>query len=413
MSTPVFDNWIAAELDQLAHDGLRRDVRPLPETGAILHTQCVFPEEPLSEDHACYRSETSNMSSLQDGQTLLNFCSNDYLGLARHPRVLAAAKEAVDAYGAGATSSRLVSGTLTLHERLETRLADYTGAPTALVFGSGYLTNLGVVTALVGRRDTVFADRLIHASLIDAVKLSGAKLKRFRHNDPEHLDDLLKRGAEGGRRLVITESVFSMDGDISPLDDISETARRHGALFMVDEAHSCGISHPARSLAVRPDIIMGTLSKGLGSYGGFVACSATMRDWLINKARSFIYTTALPPACLGAALGALDVLEDDPGMGERLLNNAREFRGHLQQGGLDTADSATQIIPVMIGDNHTTLALAENLRGQNIYCVAIRPPTVPEGTARLRVSVSLGHSDSDLATAAEAIITTVNQLRET
>lgn len=412
MSIPAFDDWLTKELDQLAQTGLRRDVRPLPETGAILHTQCVFPEEPFSGDHACYRSE-SNISSLQDGQRVLNFCSNDYLGLARHPRVLANAKEAVDEFGAGATASRLVSGTLTLHERLENRLADDKHTPAALVFGSGYLANLGAVTALVGRRDTVFADRLIHASLIDAVKLSGATLKRFRHNDPGHLDDLLKRSASGNRRLVITESVFSMDGDISPIKDIADTARRHGALFMVDEAHSCGVSHPTHSLAVQPDIIMGTLSKGFGSYGGFIACSTAMRDWLINKARSFIYTTALPPACLGATLGALDVLKDDPGMGERLLNNARGFRERLQQGGLDTADSATQIIPIMIGDNHTTLALAENLRERNIYCVAIRPPTVPEGTARLRVSVSLGHSDSDLDVAAEAIIGAVKQLRET
>ncbi|MDT8389009.1 MAG: 8-amino-7-oxononanoate synthase [Lentisphaeria bacterium] len=379
------------------------------EIGAILHTQCVSPEEALSGDHACHRSE-STISSRHSGQRLINFCSNDYLDLARHPHVLDAAKQAVDTFGAGATSSRLVSGTLTLHERLENRLAAYKHTPAALVFGSGYLANLGAVTALAGHRDTVFADRLIHASLIDAVKLSGAALKRFRHNDPGHLDELLKRSPDNGRRLVITESVFSMDGDIAPLDDISETARRHGALFMVDEAHSCGISHPTRSLAARPDIIMGTLSKGFGSYGGFIACSTAMRDWLINKARSFIYTTALPPACLGAALGALDVLKDNPGMGDQLLHNARGFRDRLRRGGLDTAGSATQIIPVMIGDNHTTLALAATLRQRNIYCVAIRPPTVPEGTARLRVSVSLGHSVSDLDIAADAMIAAVRPL---
>jgi 8-amino-7-oxononanoate synthase len=340
----------------------------------------------------------------------LNFSSNDYLHLAHHPDVIAAAERALREVGAGAGASRLVSGTLALHAELEARLATLKGYPAGLVFGSGYLTNLGVLPALVGRGDAIFADRLAHASLLDAALLSRAALHRFRHNDAGHLEELLKSHAGAGRKLVVTESVFSMDGDVAPLPDIAAIAERHGALLLVDEAHATGVFGPGGSGLIRAHklesavhVSMGTLSKALGGYGGFVACSEKVRTLLVNRARAFIFTTAPPPAVLGAALGALDVLEKNPGMGAELLRRAALFRQQLQTAGLDTLQSASQIMPVFVGDNARALALADRLREQGLLVVAIRPPTVPEGTARLRLSVTLAHSEADLARAAKII----------
>ncbi|TAN36262.1 MAG: 8-amino-7-oxononanoate synthase [Verrucomicrobia bacterium] len=343
-------------------------------------------------------------------RALLNFSSNDYLNLAHHPEVIAAAERALRECGASAGASRLVSGTLALHEELEARLAKLKGYPAGLVFGSGYLTNLGVLPALVGRGDAIFADRLAHASLMDATMLSRAELHRFRHNDAGHLEELLKKHAGAGRKLVVTESVFSMDGDLAPLPDIATVAERHGALLLVDEAHATGVFGPGGSGLIREhklesavNISMGTLSKALGGYGGFVACSEKLRALLINRARAFIFTTAPPPPVLGAALGALDVLEKNTGLGAELLRRAALFRQQLQAAGLDTMQSASQIIPVFVGDNARALALAGRLREQGLLVVAIRPPTVPEGTARLRLSVTLAHSEADLVRSAKIV----------
>ena len=351
--------------------------------------------------------------------TTLNFSSNDYLDLAHHPEVIAAAERALRNDGAGAGASRLVSGTLTLHEELEARLARLKGYPASLVFGSGYLTNLGVIPALVGRDDMIFADRLAHASLMDAAILSRAELFRFQHNAADHLDELLKNHNGTGRKLVVTESVFSMDGDLAPLSEIAAAAERHGALLLVDEAHATGVFGPGgcgliREYKLEPlvTVSMGTLSKALGGYGGFVACSETLRTLLVNHARAFIFTTAPPPAVLGAALGALNVLENNPGWGAELLRRAAVFREQLQFFGLDTMQSASQIIPLFVGDNARALTLADRLREQGLLVVAIRPPTVPEGTARLRFSVTLAHRATDLARAAEIIGATMyNQTR--
>lgn len=377
--TPVnlSEQWIELELDALANRDLLRNVRPLPDSGG---------------------------SFVVGGKRILNFCTNDYLGLSHHPRVKEAAAEAVKKYGAGSTASRLVSGTLELHGELEGLLAEDKGYPTALVFGSGFLANIGIVNALIGTEDTVFADRFVHASLIDAVRMSGARLKRFRHNSVGHLKSLLAHTPRSGRHLVVTESVFSMDGDAAPLADLASVAVQHGAMLMVDEAHSCGISHPTADLTDAVNVSMGTLSKGLGSYGGFAACSHLLRQWLINRSRAFIYTTGLPPACAGAAIGALRLLKEDPGMGCRLLARANMFRDRLKEAGLDTGASVTQIVPVMVGSNEHALALAARLRDRCIHCVAIRPPTVPVGTARIRLSVSMAHADRDLEFAAEQII---------
>jgi len=346
-------------------------------------------------------------------RTYLNFSSNDYLNLARHPDVVAKAAEALRAAGCGATASRLLTGTLTWHDELEQKLARYKGYPCALLFGSGFLANVGTIPALMGRNDYVFADKLVHASIVDAIMLSRAKLYRFRHNDVEHLEQLLKKSETSGRRLIVTESVFSMDGDLAPLQDIAHVAQRHGAMVMVDEAHATGVFGPRGGGLVREwelepmiNIGLGTLSKAFGGYGGFVACSESMRAFLINHARSFIYSTALPPSVVGAALGAMQVIEESCDLGAQLLKNVAVFRNRLQEAGLNTGNSASQIIPIMVGKNSKALAISEKLREQGIIGVAIRPPTVPQGTARIRLSVTLAHTREDLEHVGQVIIAT-------
>ena len=366
------ETWIADELATLRNAGLERFLVPYPGTGS---------EIPVG------------------GHPLLNFSSNDYLGLSRHPRVKAAAIAAIQQFGTGATASRLVAGTLTCHEGLEGQLAALKGYPAALVFGSGYAANVGMISALVGRGDHIIMDRLAHASLVDAAVLSRARVHRFRHNDSGHARELCRACPAGGRRLIVTESVFSMDGDLAPVSGLASVATEEGAMVLVDEAHATGVFGPAGAGVIRQadaesgvNLSMGTLSKALGGLGGFVACSDEMRSWFIHKARSFIYSTALSPAMVGAALGALEVLREAPGMGSGLLARSAHFRNRLQAQGLDTGASASQIIPVMVGDNGRAIRLHRRLLEQGILAVAIRPPTVPRGTARLRLSVRLDHS---------------------
>jgi 7-keto-8-aminopelargonate synthetase-like enzyme len=263
---------------------------------------------------------------------------------------------------------------------------------------------------LVGRDDHVFIDRLAHASLVDAAVLSRAHVHRCAHNDPDAFRKALHACAAGGKRLLVTESVFSMDGDVAPVAALAAVAGAAGAMMLVDEAHATGVFGPGGAGVIRQagvesqvNCSMGTLSKALGGYGGFVACSGEMRRWLIHKARAFIYSTALPPAMVGAALGALECLRTDPGMGRRLLDRAALFRVQLQEFGLDTGPSESQIIPVMVGDNDRALRLQRRLVEQGILAVAIRPPTVPKGTARLRLSVSLDHSPEVLSRVAALI----------
>lgn len=350
------------------------------------------------------------------GKTWLNFSSNDYLDLACHPAMVAHSREFLERYGCGATASRLVAGTLEIHRQLEQALAASKGYPQALVFGSGFLTNAGVIPALVGRQDHVFSDQLVHASMIDGVALSKANVHRFHHNDVDHLQTLLRRCPPGGRKLILTESLFSMDGDLAPLPEIAAVAVERGAMLMVDEAHATGVFGPAGSglihhygLTDTVNVSMGTLSKALGGYGGYVAGSDALCRLLVNRARAFIYTTGLPPASIGSALGALKMIKEAEGLGARLLNNAAMFRQALQEAGLNTGNSASQIIPVLIGDNRAALAVAQNLRAKGILTIAIRPPTVPKGTARLRLSVTLAHTPEDLRWAADQIITAVRE----
>lgn len=370
-------------------------------------------EEWIAEELAALEAKGLGRSDRTgpQGSGLLNFASNDYLDLAAHQTVKKAAADALARYGAGATASRLVCGTLELHHELERRLAAHKGYESALVFGTGYMANAGVIPRLAGRGDLILADRLVHASIIDAARLSGARLLRFRHNDPQHLEELLRRQAEGpGRCLIVTESVFSMDGDIAPLEEIAGIGERFGALLMADEAHSTGIFGPggaglvpALGLQDRVNICMGTLSKAFGGYGGYVACSPQMRSWLVHGSRAFIYTTAPPPAQIGAALGALDVLSTEPQRGTQLLENAAFFRALLRDAGLDTLDSASQIVPVLIGENEKTLQVSAALLEKGIRVPAIRPPTVPAGTARLRFSVTLAHTRADLERTARIV----------
>ena len=378
------ETWMETELAQLRAQGLERQLQVMPDSGGVF---------------------------MLEGERVLNFSSNDYLGLARAPAVIEAAAAALRRWGAGATASRLVVGTLPCHAELETRLAQFKGYAAALVFGSGYLANVGTVAALVSRHDRVLADKLAHASLLDGATLSRAAIYRFQHNDVDHLLRLLRQKPASGRDLIITESVFSMDGDLAPLRDIARVAQEHGAMLLVDEAHATGVWGPGGTgligewrLQQAVSVDMGTLSKALGAYGGFIAGSETLKRWLVNRARSFIFSTGLPPSCAGAVLGALDILEKNPEIGADLLRRADVFRRRLQAEGFNTGASVSQIVPVIIGDNQKTLALARRLRSHGILAAAIRPPTVPAGTARLRLSVTLEHTPEDLDRAAEILM---------
>ncbi len=294
---------------------------------------------------------------LLNGETWLNFSSNDYLDLAHHPALKAAAIRAVEDLGCSAAGSRLTSGHLAVHESLETALAAFTGMEAALIFGSGFLTNLGVIPALAGDRATIFCDRLNHASLIDGALMAGVKWHRYRHNDTAHLDELLNKhpAAEGETRLVITDSVFSMDGDVAPLAEVAEIAQRHGALLIV------------------------------------------------NRARSFIYSTGLPPAVIAASHAALDLFVEARGaLGDDLMDRARHMHALLAEAGFAMPPFASPILPVMVGDNHAALDFSARLAERRILCGAIRPPTVPPGTARLRLTVTRAHEAADLAFAADA-----------
>lgn len=384
------EHWITEELEQLQAHDLRRRLSTLPATGGKFTA---------------------------DGRVTLNFSSNDYLDLARHPTLLEAAIQAARQYGGGATSSRLLTGTLPPHAELERALAAFKGYPAALVFGSGYQANIGLLSALVGRDDTVFADRLAHASIVDGSVLSRARLQRFRHNQTDHLRQLLQSAPSRGRRLVVTESVFSMDGDVARLAELAALAAEFEALLVVDEAHATGVFGPAGSGLIRAQrlegsvhVSMGTCSKAMGGSGGFVACSVMLRDWLVNRARSFIYSTAPPPFVVAAACAAVRLMEEHPGWGEELLHNAAAFRARLQEAGLDTLRSESQIVPLRVGPNDLALRLAASLREAGILVHAIRPPTVPEGTARLRFSVTRAHTPEDLERAAAAVVAAARAL---
>jgi 8-amino-7-oxononanoate synthase len=346
---------------------------------------------------------------LLDGKPVLLLCSNNYLGLADHPRVRAAAADAAMRWGVGAGASRLISGTMTIHRRLEERLAAFKRRETALLFGSGYLANVGVAASLARPGDVVFSDQLNHASIIDGCRLSRAEVFAYDHCDLEHLEWGIEQ-AEGRGALIVTDSVFSMDGDVAPLEGIVELAARHRLRTMVDEAHGTGAVGPGGRGAVAEagledevDIIVGTLGKALGSYGAFVACDHTMARYLVNAARTFIFSTALPPPAVAGALAALELLEEKPRRVQKLAANASALRDELAREGFDVRGSRTQIVPLVIGDPSLAVRICEAGLAGGVFAQAIRPPTVPANTSRLRLAVMASHREEELRAAARTI----------
>jgi len=379
----MWNSFFEKELTSLSDQGLLRDLYALPEPGWEIFA---------------------------DGRKILNFSSNDYLGLARDQRLGDAAIQAINRFGCGATASRLLAGHLQLHEELESDLACMMGTEATLVFGSGFLANLGVLSTLAEPGDEVFSDWLNHASLIDGIRLGRAHCSRYRHKDMDHLEDLLKKSRKAGKRIIVSESVFSMDGDIAPLKGLAQLAHHYEALLIIDEAHAIGVMGSNGSGACRipgnevwPDVVIGTLSKALGGYGGFVACSQALRKFLVNRARSFIYSTGLPPACLGSSREAVSIVTSTPELGKTLLEKARWFRGLLAQRGLNVPQFESHILPVLIGSNEATMYFSKLLLERGLLIKAIRPPTVPVGTSRVRLSVTLSMTDEALGKAASII----------
>jgi 8-amino-7-oxononanoate synthase len=342
------------------------------------------------------------------GRACVNFASNDYLNLAGDARLARTAARAARRYGCGAGASPLVSGYLPPLRSLERDLARWEKAEAALVFGSGFAANLGLIGSLAGQADAVFSDALNHASLIDGCRLSRARIHVYRHADANHLDDLLRReGGRARRRLIVSDTVFSMDGDLAPLTELTDLARRHDCLLLLDEAHATGVLGEggrgvtelrAAEMPLPPDCLIkvGTLSKALGSQGGFVCGSRRLNAWLVNHARPYIFSTALAPPAAAAARRAVAIVRAEPEARRRLQGLADLLRDQLHRHGLDPGPSRSQIIPVVVGDARAALALSRSLEGKGLLVPAIRPPSVPEGTARLRVSLTAGHTEEDV-----------------
>ena len=340
---------------------------------------------------------------LIDGKRVISYASNDYLGLANHPKVVEAAMRALKRYGLGAAASHMVSGHMRAHHELEEKLADYLGLPKALLFSSGFAANVGILTALAGRGDTIFADKLNHASLNDGALLSRATFKRYPHCDLVKLEAQLTDTKNSGRKLIVTDSVFSMDGDIAPLPDLLKLAEKYNALLVVDDAHGFGVlgykgkgSLEHFNLKSERIVYMATLGKAAGGYGAFVAGHEDIVEWILQSARTYIFTTATPPAIAAAMLASLDVMQEDRERLKHLRTMIDFFGDSLKLQFAKLPYSQTAIQPIIIGDNATTLAFAEALRERHMFVPAIRPPTVPLGTARLRVSISAAHSADDL-----------------
>jgi 8-amino-7-oxononanoate synthase len=372
MPPPDRLSWIDAQLEALAQNGLTRSRR--------------------------VRSGPQAVQVLVEGQPVVNFGSNDYLALANDPRLIRAASRALE-QGWGSGASPLVTGYSPWHEQLDHRLAEFEHTEAAMAFPSGFAANTGTIAALVGQGDTVYTDRKNHASLLDGCRLSRADVRAYAHNDPAELERLLSRAGRSGRRLIVTDSLFSMDGDLAPLGDLADLAERYDAMLLVDEAHATGVFGPgghgvAEQLGVegRVDVRIGTLSKALGSAGGFVAGSARLVRWLVNRARPYVFSTAGPAANCAAAIAALEIVAAEPQRRQRLLAQAAKLRKTLVLQGWNTGASASQIIPIVVGDARRATELSSRLLSCGLYVPAIRPPTVPEGEACLRVSLTSAHT---------------------
>lgn len=338
-----------------------------------------------------------------EGKTYLSFCSNNYLGLASHPSVVAAVKDAVELYGWGAGASRLVSGNMTLHETLENEISKFKKKDAAIVFPTGYMANLGVITSLVSNGDLVICDKLNHASIIDGCRLSGADFRVYAHCNMEKLENILKKSAKYNCKLIITDSVFSMDGDLAPIPDLVKIAANYNAMLMVDEAHGTGVFGENGigvvehyDLGNEVYVVMGTLSKAIGSLGGYVSGDIDLISYLRNKARTFMYTTALPPAVCAASIAGIKLIQGDPSMRVSLWNNVRFIKDKLNSLNINTISSESQIIPILIGDAKKAVKVSKLLYDNGILIPAIRPPTVPANSSRLRMTVMSSHTKQDL-----------------
>jgi glycine C-acetyltransferase/8-amino-7-oxononanoate synthase len=344
-----------------------------------------------------------------DGTEVLLLCSNDYLGLAGHPAVRAAAADAAERWGAGAGASPLVCGHMAIHHELEQELAEFKGHDACVLFGSGFLANVGIISALAGADDVILSDALNHASVIDGCRLSRAQTIVYDHGDLDALAAGLERAA-GRQALIVTDAVFSMDGDLAPLAGIIELAHRHRARIVVDEAHATGVVGPGgRGLVAalgaerEVDVVVGTLGKALGSYGAFACCDRPMAEFLVNHTRTLIFSTASPPPSVAAALAALRIVRDGPEIVERLRHNACLLRRELADRGFAAAAGEMPIISIIVGDPHNATAWCDGLLDAGVFVQAIRPPTVPDGTSRLRVVATAAHTESDLHSAAAAL----------
>jgi len=364
----------------------------------------LYPVERLPNGHLL-------PAGLQPDGELLDFSSNDYLAFSRRPELLSASRLYLDRLGSGAGAARLMSGDLELFHQLEADVAGLKNQESALLFGSGYMANVGAIPALVGRGDVIFADRLDHASIYDGSRLAGAKLVRFSHNDLNDLEEKLKAQRGNGKGLIVVESIYSMDGDRCHLSHLVELKKRYSCMLMVDEAHATGVFGPNGGGVIQEDgvgrevdLAMGTFSKALGSYGAYIACSSLLREYLINRARSFIFSTGLPPAVAGASLAAVRLLETEPLLRKELLDNASYFKRCLQDEGLEGTPGPSQIVPVIIGSSQVVLKVAMECRRRGVYAAAVRPPTVPEGSARIRFSVTLHLTRPELAKTAGLIM---------
>lgn len=380
------DAWVSAALAELEDAGLRRTLR----------------------HHAGAATPWIDLVDGEDSRRVLHLCSNSYLGLADHPEVLDATRRAAEVHGTGAGASRLVTGGTTLHRRFEQRLADWKGTEDAVLLSSGYLANLAVVTALVGSGDTVVSDELNHASIVDACRLSGAEIRVYDHADADHAAALLTDAP--GRRLLVTDGVFSMDGDLAPLPALCDAAEQHGAMVVVDDAHGSGVLGPdGRGTAAhlgcedRVTAVVATLSKALASVGGYVAGSAELVRWLRSTARPFIFDTAPPATAVAAAQAALTIARREPDRRERVLARARDLATGLDRRGIAVPAPDAAIVPIVVGSNEDATAAMGRLLDRDVLAVAIRPPAVAPGTARLRATVMATHTRADVDTAVDAV----------
>ncbi|NIS08593.1 MAG: 8-amino-7-oxononanoate synthase [Candidatus Dadabacteria bacterium] len=351
-----------------------------------------------------------------DGKKYILLSSNSYLGLTVEPRVIQAAVEATEKYGTGSGGSRLVSGSTDLHRQLEQRLAYFKKTEAAILFSTGYLANIGTISTLIGKDDVIYSDELNHASIIDGCRLSRADIKIYRHLDINHLESLLEKDKNRKcKKLIVTDTVFSMDGDLAPLPEIADLADKYGCMFMIDEAHSTGVLGKRGSggtehfgIEDRVPIVMGTLSKAVGSLGGYIAGSQKLIDFIRNRVRSYIFDTSLPAASLAASLTAIDIIEHEPERREYLWKLINKFKTGLDDIGLTILPSHSAVIPVLIGDAQPTLDFAKSLRENGVYTPAVRPPSVPDGMCRIRATLMAKHTEDQIDHALKAFKLSLN-----